>query len=207
MSSDPTHVVRSAHGNAELMLSDIVRLHCNGMIDADITYGKGGFYRSGVVPHPLFCYDIDPQTPGVIEADCEALPVADRCFCSVVYDPPFLTYVRRGRQGNGSMIMACQYSGFWTYNELLTHYRRAMTEIHRVLKSKGVAVVKCQDIVHNHRLQCTHAHVIDMAAALGLRLLDLFVLVADRRLPSPNRRGTQKHARVFHCYFLVFVKA
>ena len=34
-------------------------------------------------------------------------------------------------------------------------------------------------------------------------LADLFVLPAKHRLPSPNRAGTQKHARIFHSYFLV----
>lgn len=37
----------------------------------------------------------------------------------------------------------------------------------------------------------------------GFRLLDLFVLSAKHRLPSPNRVGIQKHARIFHSYFLV----
>jgi len=36
------------------------------------------------------------------------------------------------------------------------------------------------------------------------RLKDLFVLPAKHRLPSPNRVGKQKHARIFHSYFLVF---
>ena len=75
-----------------------------------------------------------------------------------------------------------------------------------MLKKGGVMVVKCQDIIHNHKMHCTHASVIGWAADSGMRLLDLFVLPARHRLPAPNRAGTQKHARSFHSYFLVFKK-
>jgi hypothetical protein len=32
----------------------------------------------------------------------------------------------------------------------------------------------------------------------------MFILAANHRMPSPNRAGAQKHARIFHSYFLVF---
>ena len=67
----------------------------------------------------------------------------------------------------------------------------------------AILVFKCQDIIHNHKMHCTHANVIFWAEIEGFRLADLFVLPAKHRLPSPNRAGTQKHARIFHSYFLV----
>jgi tRNA G10 N-methylase Trm11 len=123
-----------------------------------------------------------------------------------MFDPPFLTYVRQDREGNGKMIMARRFSGYWKYEELEEHYESTIKEASRVLKKDGVLVVKCQDIVHNHKLEPTHAYVMLWAHTYGLRVLDLFVLTAKHRLPAPNRAGKQKHARVFHSYFVVLKK-
>jgi hypothetical protein len=74
-----------------------------------------------------------------------------------------------------------------------------------VLKKGGKLVFKCQDIIHNHAMHCTHNRVINMAEIEGFRLLDLFILPARSRMPGPQK-GTQRHARVWHSYFLVFRK-
>ncbi len=63
-------------------------------------------------------------------------------------------------------------------------------------------VIKCQDIVHNHKLCCTHGNILDWSGKT-FRLKDLFIQTAKHRMPAPNRKGKQKHARVFHCYWLV----
>ena len=36
----------------------------------------------------------------------------DSTLNSIVFDPPFLTYVRAARKGNGSMIMSNRFSGY-----------------------------------------------------------------------------------------------
>lgn len=200
------HVVRSTSHSQTTILRDAARLHLPGdWWEADLTYGKGGFWKG--LDEPRLKFDIDPQAPGVVAASSDALPLADDSLGSVVFDPPFLTYVRAGRNGNGSMIMARQFAGYWRYDELEEHYKNSLTEISRVLRKDGVLIFKCQDIVHNHRLHPTHSFVIEWARARGLRLLDLYVLTANHRLPAPNRRGTQKHARIHHSYFLLFRRA
>jgi hypothetical protein len=186
------------------ILADIIRLHCPDGFDADLTYGSGGFWRD--LPEPRLRFDIDPQADGVQQADSRMVPVEAGALNSVIFDPPFLTYVRAGREGNGQMIMARRFSGYWRYEELEDHYQETISEASRILRDGGVLVVKCQDIVHNHRLHPTHALVLMWADLEGFALLDLFVLGATNRLPAPNRAGTQKHARVFHSYFLVFKK-
>ena len=48
--------------------------------------------------------------------------------------------------------------------------------------------------------------MINWGAAVGLRLKDLFVLVAKHRMPTraaSHGRQTQCHARVHHSFFLV----
>jgi len=100
------------------------------------------------------------------------------------------------------MVMAKRFAGYWRYDELETHYRTTLQETARILKRGGILVFKCQDIIHNHKIHCTHANVLQWGAT-WFRLKDLFVLAAKHRMPSPNRAGTQKHARIFHSYFLV----
>lgn len=196
-------VVRSLSMEQEEILLGILQLTGLDCFDADITYGNGSFYR-GAIPEPVHKFDIEPQALDVQLASSIALPIDDSSLGSIVFDPPFLTYVRAGRDGNGSMIMAKRFAGYWRYDELEAHYRATLKEAGRVLRDDGILVMKCQDIVHNHRLHPTHAWVIEWAADAGLQLKDLFVLGANHRLPSPNRKGSQKHARIFHSYFLVF---
>ena len=193
--------------NQHYILDSIKHLHCGGVYEADISYGKGGFYKHSEPPE--LRYDISPQVEGVTQASSTALPVGDASLSSIVFDPPFLTYVRAGREGNGKMVMAKQFAGYWRYDELEDHYQKTLDECKRVIRKDGVLVFKCQDIIHNHKMHCTHANVIDWASERGFRLLDLFVLTAKSRMPIPENkdyknRKIQKHARIHHSYFLVF---
>lgn len=201
-----TQVVESVSFAQDEILNAILRLAGLNHFDADITYGNGAFYRDSV-PEPLFKFDIEPLSDDVVAADSAHLPVVDGAFQSVVFDPPFLTYIRSGREGNGSMAMARRFAGYWRYDELVAHYRATLKEASRVLVTGGTMVFKCQDIVHNHRLHPTSSYVIEWANREGLRLRDHHILAARHRMPSPNRAGTQRHARIHHSHFLVFEKA
>lgn len=195
-------LVKSVNDNQHQILADIMRLYGIERFDCDLTYGNGQFYKH--IPEPLWKFDIDGELDGVIEASSTNVEVIDDdVLQSVIFDPPFLTYVRAARKGNGNMIMSGRFSGYWTYDELARHYIATITEAARIIKAKGYFVVKCQDIIHNHKMYCTHANVIRWAEPY-FDLEDLFILTAKHRLPSPNRAGTQKHARVYHSYFLVF---
>ncbi len=193
-------VIRSVSYDQKEIIEDIMKLNGIDRFDADLTYGNGVFWKD--LPRPFFCFDIDESLDGVVHASSTNLPVLDNSFKSVMFDPPFLTYVRENRFGNGEMIMAKRFAGYWTYKELEDHYRNTIIESHRILNHKGILVFKCQDIIHNHKLHCTHMNVVNWSEGL-FRLKDLFILPAKHRLPSPNRVGTQRHARIFHSYFLV----
>jgi tRNA G10 N-methylase Trm11 len=195
-------MIRSVSDNQEEILISIRDLHCNGKFDCDCTYGNGTFYKN--IKRPELCFDLEPLFTYVGKASSTNLPLQTDSIDSLVFDPPFLTYIRSGREGNGKMVMGRRFAGYWTYDELMEHYTGTIMEASRVLKPKGKLVFKCQDIIHNHKMFCTHYNVINHAAQSGFRLKDLFVLVANHRMPSPNRKGKQQHARVFHSYFLVF---
>jgi len=197
-------VIRSVYDKQDQILAAIQHLHCPEGYECDATYGNGGFWRT--LDRPALCFDIDPSLPDVMAGDSTALPIESDILNNLVFDPPFLTYVKRGREHKGGKVrMTARFGGYWTYGELEAHYQASIIEARRVLKVGGKMVFKCQDIIHNHRMHCTHARVIAMAEANAMRLLDLFILPAKHRMPGPQK-GKQRHARIFHSYFLVFQK-
>lgn len=199
-----SEVIRSISDNQEEILKNIRDLHCGGVFDCDCSYGNGSFYKN--IERPKLCFDIEPLFPFVVNASSEALPLADGSLNSIVADFPFLCYIRKNRIGNGGMVMARRFSGYWRYSELQDHYQKSIKESARVLKKKGKLVFKCQDQICDHQFKAVHCEVIQWAKENGLRLIDNFVLVASHRFPSPNRKGQQRHARIFHSFFLVFEK-
>jgi hypothetical protein len=178
---------------------------CNiDRFDADFTFGNGSFYK-GIEP-PLHRFDLDDTLDNLTGvANSSKVPLGDSSIKSIMFDPPFLTYIKAGRTGNGGMVMARRFGGYWRYDELEEHYRATLREAHRTLGKKGILVFKCQDIIHNHKMHCTHANVLLWAAGM-FRLKDMFILMAKRRMPKMNSRGTQLHARIYHSYFLVLEK-
>ena len=196
-------IIKSISNCQEEILNSIKYLHCPNGFECDITYGKGNFYKN--TQKPKHCFDIEPLCDNVIKSDSRLLPLKKASVASVIFDPPFLTYIRKGREGNGSMALAKQYGGFWSYEELQDYYRDTISEVYRIIKKKGIFVIKCQDIIHNHKMQSTHTNVINMADIEGFKLKDNFILLANKRMPSPQK-GKQRHARIFHSHFLVFGK-
>jgi len=200
--SNDAVALRSVYFTQSEILDAIESLHCPGGFDADVTYGNGSFYKGRSEPRLKF--DIQPLSDGVVRADSGNLPLDKGDAKSIMFDPPFLTYVRAGRDHKaGKVQMTARFGGYWNYSDLQEHYCATISEAARVLDVGGIFVVKCQDIIHNHKMHCTHAMVIQEAQSLGFRLRDLFVLAAKHRMPGPQK-GKQRHARIFHSYFLVF---
>ena len=198
-------MIRSVYYNQTEIIASIMQLHHIDCFDADITFGNGKFWDD--LPMPKLKFDIDPQIEGVQQASSVDLPIESNSINSVMFDPPFLTYVRQGRNhNNGSMIMSSRFGGYWTYNELETHYTQTIKESFRVLRKKGILTIKCQDIVHNHKLHATHINVVNWAHGF-FRLKDLFILPVKNRMAIPQQKNTakkkQRHARIFHSYFMV----
>jgi tRNA G10 N-methylase Trm11 len=197
--------IQSLSFDQEYIIKSIMELCGIDRFDADVTYANGGFWKN--LPHPNLKFDLDPQTPDTVQANSMFLPLDECSIKSIMFDPPFLTYVKQGREHN--TVMSKRFGGYWRYDELEMHYRGTIFEAHRVLKKKGILVVKCQDIIHNHAMHCTHINVVNWSAG-NFRLKDLFVLAAKHRMPMPEstteNKRMQKHARVHHSYFLVLEK-
>jgi hypothetical protein len=194
--------IQSVSYDQDYIIKSIMELCGIRWFDADLTYGNGGFWKN--LPEPLFKFDLDPQTHDTQMASSVNVPMNDGSLESVMFDPPFLTYIKSGREHNS--VMGKRFSGYWRYEELEEHYRGTISEAHRLLSKKGIFVIKCQDIIHNHKMHCTHANIIKWSEGL-FRLKDLFILAAKTRMPIPQTEGAkkkvQKHARIHHSYFMV----
>lgn len=201
--------IRSVYFDQTEILKGILSLIGATSFDADISYGNGGFYKG--IPKPRFRIDVDPGLPDLTHfCSSEKLPPELVGVRSIVFDPPFLTYIKKAREhAKGLMVMSARFGGYWNYAELEDHYRRTLDQCYSVLASKGIVVFKCQDIIHNHKMHATHINIVNWCEG-KFRLKDLYILPAKTRMPIKNKVGEkprkQQHARVFHSYFLVLEK-
>ncbi len=202
-------VLSAASDGNDRMFPRILDLYvARGSIVADVTYGRGVFWRH--IPDGE--YDLR-ATDLLSGTDCRDLPYADGSIDCVVLDPPYMhspggtahtaheafeTHYRNngsGRQGRAK------------YHEaVLELYEDAGKEAWRVLRERGVLIVKCQDEVCSNRQRFTHIEIMEAYEAMGFVAEDLFVTVRNNR-PGVSCAVRQVHARKNHSYFLVFWKA
>ena len=176
-----------------------------GSVVADVTYGKGVFWRA--VPKGF--YDLKPTdlSTGV---DCRELPYEDASIDCVVFDPPYM-HTPGGSAHVGHQNFEAYYrnnkstSGKKYHEAVLDLYFTAADEAYRVLKEPGIYIVKCQDEVCANRQRLTHVEIINELAKKGFVIEDLFVVVRNGK-PGVSRALVQAHARKNHSYFLVFLK-
>ena len=211
-----TDLVVSAHlGNNAEVFPEVLELHVprNSKV-ADVTYGKGVFWRN--VPSTGYELHATDIADGV---DCRNLPYADSSFDAVVLDPPYMEgFFRNGNSekagagthgafrnhySNGDEVPVTG-GGKW-HAAVLDLYFDAGREARRILRDRGVLIVKCQDEVSANRQNLTHVEIINEYEKMGLYCKDLFVVVRKNR-PGMSRVLKQVHARKNHSYFLVFIK-
>lgn len=116
-----------------------------------------------------------------------ASPYPDDTIDALVLDPPYMegffrTSTELAGTGTHSPFRA-RYSGGGTtplgpkYHEaVLDLYRRAGTEAHRVLRRRGVFIVKCQDEVSANKQRLTHVELLNHYAD-SFYAKDFFVVV------------------------------
>ena len=200
--------IRSCYDSQEDILIAIQKLHCPEGFECDLTYGNGVFWKN--IGNPRLCFDICPTEKWITKGDSTDIKLPNESLNNIVFDPPFLTYIKNGKDHkDGGVIMSNRFGGYYSYEDLTKHYVLSLRETQRVLKNHGKLIFKCQDIIHNHKMHCTHDMVIRICEVFGLRLIDLFVLVANHRMPMPQEsmpNFKQRHARIYHSYFLVFEK-
>jgi hypothetical protein len=226
-----TDVIMSAHvaGNASVF-AEIASLHLTpGLTVLDVTYGKGVFWQKVPVgKYNLIFSDIDAKVArdplhGVdvkTSIDARALPYREASVDSVVFDPPYMEGLFRSstdhlagsgthetfrnHYSNGKATEDQDGQPKW-HDAVLDLYLKTGREAYRVIKPKGIFIVKCQDEVSANRQRLTHVEIISAYESLGFYTKDLFVVMRMNK-PGVSRLKTQTHARKNHSYFLVFQK-
>ena len=197
----------SAEGN-DRVFSRILGLYVKpGSTVADVTYGKGVFWRR--VPDGTYEVRATDIRSGV---DCRNLPYDAGEIDCVVLDPPYM-HSPGGTAHTGHKPFEAHYrnngsgnrTGSKYHEAVLDLYRDAGQEAWRVLRERGVLIVKCQDEVCANRQRFTHVEIMGMYAEIGFVAEDLFVVMRNNK-PGVSRAIRQVHARKNHSYFLVFWK-
>jgi hypothetical protein len=178
-----------------------------GGVVADITYGKGVFWKN-IDKHLYKLKKTDISTG----TDCRALPYKDGTIDSVVFDPPYMH-----TPGGSAHVGHQNYEQYYRNNgagsntgkkyheAVLELYFETASEAWRVLRDGGTFIVKCQDEVCANRQRLTHVEIINHYQTLGFCVEDMFVLMS-RNKPGMSRVVKQVHARKNHSYFIVFWK-
>lgn len=212
-------------GTNDGLFPHVARLHIpKGSLVADVTYGKGVFWKSvDLRDYKLFKSDIkisrvNKKTLNETEnnsliADCCFLPYPNNKFDAVVFDPPYMhtpggsahTNHQNYEEyyGNNTPLGS---TGAKYHDAVLELYFFAAKEAFRVIKDGGIYIVKCQDEVCANQQRLTHVEIINEITQYGFVTDDLFVLVRNSK-PGVSRMLNQYHARKNHSYFLVFRKS
>ena len=202
-------LILSAHltNNSQLFPQILALYVPEGSAVADVTYGKGVFWRN--VPRASYRLLKSDLKDGI---DCRKLPYASESVHCVVLDPPYM-HTPGGTAHDGHQNFEHYYKNNGTGNGTTKKYHEAVLDLYfqaarealRVLRPDGIFIVKCQDEVCANKQRLTHIEITNHLADLGFLIEDLFILVRNNR-PGVSRVLAQKHARKNHSYFLVFRK-
>lgn len=202
-------IIKSISYDQTEIIKNILMLHVpQGYIDCDPTYSKGNFYKKSGIEEPKYKFDIEPQTPNVVQSNAENLPLENKSINCIMFDPPFLA--TRGKSlkiDDKSNLINKRFGVYPTEKALHKFYINAMYEFYRVLKDKGILIFKCQDKVSSGKQYISHVFICNMAVEIGYYPKDLFILLAKNRIVADWQLKNQKNARKFHSYFWVFEKS
>jgi tRNA G10 N-methylase Trm11 len=192
-------------GNNADLFPDVLRLYVlAGSKILDMTYGTGAFWKKvNKDNYTLIKNDIDPLR-GDYHENFRNTSWPDNSFDTVILDPPYLyvggfaTLKDSIDRNYNNRERAKDIRGVIAVDKM---YEDAIKEASRLLKHKGILILKCMDQVMSGKQVWAHIVYLHMAETLGFRSEDLFVMVQKNR--PTLRHKYQKHARRNHSYFLV----
>jgi hypothetical protein len=193
-------------GNNDEVFPHILSLYVKpGSIIADVTYGKGVFWRK--VPDGVYQVLASDISTGI---DSRKLPYEDSSVDCIVFDPPYQHVsggtVHKDHQNYEEYYKNNETKSDKKYHEaVLDLYFLSAREAFRVLVAGGIYIVKCQDEVCANRQRLTHIEIVNELSGYGFVPEDLFVVTRTGK-PGVSRMLRQAHARKNHSYFLVFLK-
>lgn len=193
--SSPIITTAKVGTNAELF-PDILSLYVpEGSVVADVTFGKGVFWREVDTSK----YVLKP--PDLMDGiDFRSLPYEDGSIDALVLDPP---YMHDGKTVHKALNENYRnnHEPTTSHASVIRLYCRGILEAARVLKKKGVIIVKCQDETEGGKQRHSHVELIQLLGLLGFEIIDQFVLVQKHQ--PIMRHDYQKSARKNHSFALV----
>jgi hypothetical protein len=178
--------------NAE-MIRDVARL---GYLRYEIptldpTYGKGNWWN---LWRPAKLVTSDLYTPADLAADFRRLPLPDRSFYQITFDPPYVSVGGRDTSGMKDLHEAYGLGGAPNSPAGVQGLiNDGLAEMARVIEPRGFLLVKCQDYISSGKLWNGSFYTQREAERLGFTLHDRLEHIAGVRPQPPGR--AQKHAR------------
>ena len=189
--------IKSISYNQTEILAWIMTLYNNRKpFECDLTASKCIFWKS--LPVPNYLFDMYPQIEGVRQL-YEVDKFNDGFFNSIVFDLPFLI-----EKNSSSYLIKKRFTHFDSVEGLYEANDEMLQRSYRLLKDKGLLVVKTMDFNHGGKQLWISDYIVQQASKLGFELIEKFILLAKNRLMG--RAHQQKTARKYHSYFFVFRK-
>lgn len=188
-----TPVLTAVIGTNADLLPKIFELYVKpGDKIADVTYGKGVFWRQiNQSQYEVLATDLQTGT------DFRNLPYETGSIGALILDPPYM----HGGETVKTSINTCYKNQNTSHESVIRLYAGGILEAARVLKKKGRIIVKCQDEIESGLQRLSHIEAVNLLELLGFRILDIFVLV-QTSIPA-MREEYQKSARKNHSYAIV----
>lgn len=194
-------VVKSVQYNDQNILTSIRDMFLDGEnFDLDPCYSSGKFYDG--IDQPVIKMDLYPESDEIIQNNIiDGIPLDDKSIKGIVFDPPFM-FGKHGKTDEYQMTK--RFTMFDNWEDLVFMYQSALSEFYRILEKHGIVAFKCQDYTDS-KTTLTHCYIHNWAIDAGFKTEDLFINVHECGRIW-NSRLTQRHARKFHTYWMVFKK-
>jgi len=172
--------------NSASIIPKILEVHLpKGGLIADVTYGLGVFWRKMegqetqdnlFLDAPYHVVTSDRVQPAMVRADFTCLPYRNSQFDCVFLDPPWGNLSTAPRnQGINERYQIPPMS----VAECRALYTSGMRECSRILKAKGLLVIKCQDQVCSGKKHWFSVDIFRHGESLGFNVIDRMIQVGN----------------------------
>jgi SAM-dependent methyltransferase len=184
------------------MIADVARL---GYLQPDwavldTSHGLGTFWTRWRPETPLTACDLNQdKSPWGVSVDFRSMPFGDAEFDAVVLDGPY----RLNGTPDATFDERYGTDEVSTWQDRMQLIRDGITECVRVLKPKGILLVKCADQVCSGKVRWQTIDFTLHAEKHGCELVDSLLFLGGRPQPAGRR---QIHARRNYSTLLIFRK-
>lgn len=202
MSDDLIMAATPWHTNANL-IADCAKLGYlkDEWLTLDATYGRGNWWKKWR-PNKLVTNDINPQSEADHHEDFRTTSWGDQHFDAVAYDPPYIAPGGRAKSTiSGFNARFGLHSTPRKPDDLQWYIYEGLDEARRIVRHKGMILVKCKNYVNGGKLWAGMFHTWQGGHSLGLELVDCLQHLSGT---GPQSQTTQEHARQNYSTLLVF---